>query len=298
MRITTLLLLASLLLFSCTKRDITVNQTHTNETVDGNIAPPFNGVSTLQVQNFINKAFIDLRGREPIQQEMEQAVLLLEGNDLNDEAKEALLNFLIADASYFLRFWDKYSAAMLEGITRQEVAGNVYQYQVALEQAILQGDEIVISFIEIELNKLQNLLDALPYYVQGEIDINGYMARIINNAIYDEINMGSENFTIATFENLFKRSPTVDELEASRLMINGFSTQFLFEDGNSKDDVVEIFTSVPEFYQGLVFDIYNQLLSRDPDSQEMSEMTEILIENRDYQEIQKMVMKSYEYAGF
>ncbi|MDB4727324.1 hypothetical protein OAF63_00915 [Saprospiraceae bacterium] len=286
------------ILSSCTKRDITINQTHANEIVEDNTAPPFNGVSTLQIQNFINKAFIDLRGRAPIQTEMDQAILLLEGNDLSEEAKDALLNFLIADVDYYLRFWDKYSSDLLEGTTREAVAGQVFQYQIALDQSIQQGDEIAIAFFEIELGKMQALLDALPEYAQGEIDIIEYIARMINNAIYDEINMGSENFTIACFENLFKRTPTVEELEASRLMINGFSTQVLFQDGNSKDDLVEIFTTVPEFYQGLVFDIYRQLLFRDPNSPEMTVATQMLIETQDYQGLQKMVMKTEEYAGF
>lgn len=298
LRIIILVFCVSLILFSCTKQDITINKTHTNEVVEGNDAPPFSGVSTLQIQNFINKAFIDLRGRAPIQTELDQAILLLEGNDLSEEAKDALLNFLIADVDYFLRFWDKYSANMLEGTTREAIAGQVFQYQFALEQAMQSGDEITISFIEIELAKLQNLLDALPEYAQGDIDINEFMARMINNAIYDDINMGSENFTIACYENLFKRTPTVEELEACRLMVNGFSTQVLFEDGNSKDDLIEIFTTVPEFYQGLVFDIYGQLLSREPTAQEMTEAAQMLIETGSYQDLQKIIMKTEEYAGF
>ena len=298
LRSTTLILFALFVCFSCTKRDITVNQTHTNETIEDNTAPPFNGVSTLQVQNFINKAFIDLRGRAPVQAEMDQAVLLLESTELSDEAKDVLINFLIADVDYFLRFWDKYSTEMIEGATRQQIAERIFELQAVLNLLIQQGDEVSASFVQIEMNRTQKLLDALPDYASGEIDINEFLSRMINNEVYDDINMGSENFTIAAFESLFKRSPTNVELEACSLMINGFSAQVLFEEGNSKDDLVEILTTVPEFYQGLVFDIYNQLLSRDPDSQEMVEATEILQETQDFQTVQRMIMKTEEYAGF
>ncbi|MFT6321954.1 MAG: hypothetical protein ACJAT4_002889 [Granulosicoccus sp.] len=53
-----------------------------------------------------------------------------------------------------------------------------------------------------------------------------------------------------------------------------------------------------EFYQGLSIDIYNQLLVRQPDSQEMVDAIFIFDETQDYQFVQRLVMKSDEYAGF
>ena len=150
----TLLFSIFLMMVACTKQDITINQTHTNETIEDNTPPPFNGVSTLQIQNFINRAFIDLRGREPIQEEIDQAILLLEGNDLSDDSKDALLNFLIAHEDYFFRFFEGYSSTMLAGTTFQEIYAQIFQYQTALVQAQQSGDEIAASFIQIELESV------------------------------------------------------------------------------------------------------------------------------------------------
>ena len=63
-------------------------------------------------------------------------------------------------------------------------------------------------------------------------------------------------------------------------------------------DFINIMTSVDEFYQGLVIDIYNQLLARLPNSQEMGDGTIELSTTLNYQMLQRKVMKTDEYAGF
>lgn len=296
--INTFTCLALLLCFSCTKRDITIEQNHVNETIDDNTAPPFNGVSTIQIQNYINKAFIDLIGREAVPEEMNGAIAILEDNDLNDESKDALINYLMGQTDYYLRFWDKYSGQLLEGSTLEFVNQQVYLYQNAYDQAVMNGDEVSAYYIQMELDQLSSIIPGLQLYAQRELDINDLFFRMINNPIYDDINMGSENLVISCFENLFKRSPTEEELEAGVIMVSGFATQLLFKEGNNKDDFLEIMTTVPEFYQGLTIDIYNQLLVRDPSSEEMVFATNVLQAQKDYREIQRMVMKTEEYQGF
>ena len=80
--------------------------------------------------------------------------------------------------------------------------------------------------------------------------------------------------------------------------INGEGQQLLLQDGNDKLEFVGIITSTPEFYQGLAFDIYQQLLVREPTSIEMSSATEDLLANKDFQALQLKVAISDEYAGF
>jgi len=283
---------------ACTKSDITRNQTHTNQVVEDNTAPPFNGVSTLQVRAYVNKAFIDLRGREPVEDEAEAMVLLLENNGLSDEAKDIFLQVLMVGEEYYARFWDQYSAEMLQGLTRDQISGRVQELEFVLNLLQQQGDEIGAAFIQQELNRTRRVFEALPRYAQGEADISEFMASMVNNEFFENINMGSENFTIACFEHFYNRKPTDEELDACQLMINAFTAQVFMRDGNNKDDLVEILTTTPEFYQGLVIDIYRQLLARDPDSQEMTEGAQMLLETKDYKAVQQKVMKTEEYAGF
>jgi hypothetical protein len=52
-------------------------------------------------------------------------------------------------------------------------------------------------------------------------------------------------------------------------MVSGNPAQVFFQDGNNQNDFINIIMNTAEFYQGLSIDIYNQLLVRQPDSQEM-----------------------------
>ena len=131
------------------------------------------------------------------------------------------------------------------------------------------------------------MLDAKTDYESGSITVNEFMQRVCYNYFYDQINMGSENFVLSCFENFLKRFPTDEELVSAITMVDGFSSQLLFRDGSTKKDFVEIITSDPGFYEGLTIDIYQQLLARNPDSEEMNDATLFLTENPDYQAIQQ-----------
>ena len=110
--------------------------------------------------------------------------------------------------------------------------------------------------------------------------------------------MGSTNFVLASFENLFFRLPTVAELDAGVLMANGLSSALFLEVGNSRDDFVEICTNYKEFYEGMVRSAFSLFLLRQPTSIEMESYTQSFIADSDLQKLQKELLKSKEYAGF
>jgi hypothetical protein len=166
------------------------------------------------------------------------------------------------------------------------------------DQAIDEGDTLLAQIILRELQKLEALRDASADYAAGLISINTYLGYMINNLLFDEINMGSENIVLASFEHLFKRNPTETERQAGITMVDGFPAQLLLRDGNSRGDFVDIMTSVPEFYQGLVVDIFTRLLRRQPSSLEMAEGIQRFSDGDSYQSIQRQVALSMEYAGF
>jgi len=105
-------------------------------------------------------------------------------------------------------------------------------------------------------------------YQNGEITINEFMSRITRNQFYEEVNMGAENYVLSCFF-FFLRTPTNAQLIVSVNMVSGNPAQVFFQDGNNQNDFINIIMNTAEFYQGLSIDIYNQLLVRQPDSQEM-----------------------------
>lgn len=281
--------------FSCTKKEITVNQTNETEVIDGNVAPPFEGVTTVQIQNYINKIHIDLVGREPSQSQLDDLSAFLKNNNLDDASRDQVVSDLMNSEEYFSRLWEIYSSNMLQGFSQDAVEEQIQLHDYLIDLFTQQGDLLTVQFLEKEKIRYVQMQMAIPQLAAGEIGMDIFIARMVNNAVFEEINMGSENFVIATFENLFKRQPTDNELVNGITMVDGLSAQLLFLDGLSKSDFVEIMTTVPEFHQGLTIDIYQNLLARLPDSQEM---TEAIIAGKSYQTVQREVMKTAEYAGF
>ena len=288
----------SFFLSACTEKETITYTEHVNVIIDDNTPPPYNEVTTVQIQNYINKLYIDLIGREPLQQELEDDTNLLKNSNLSLESRVQLLNQLMSNPLYYNRFFDVYSAAYLNGTSLININTQQFVFMSQKEDAEQVGNYALAQYLQIEIDKLINLRMAKDFYESNQITINEFMERFSYNYFYDEINMGSENFVLACFENFLKRFPTDSELVSGIIMVDGFSSQLLFRDGSSKKDFIEIITTDPGFYEGLTIDIYQQLLARIPNSEEMNDATLLLSEDPDYQAIQQSVLVSSEYAGF
>lgn len=294
-----LLLFGIILSASCTKQEIIYQNEHINVVVEDNEAPPYSAVTTIQIEGYVNRMFIDLLGREPSITERDNITQTLKNGELSSTVRENVLTQLMATPEYYQRFYTIQSDKLLDGVLTTEVTNFANLFTNLYNQEVANNGNTSLAQIYLTLaTKLTDLQNAGADYANGLISVNEFFARMIDNFIYDEINMGSENFVIACFEGLFHRQPTETELEEGITMVDGFSAQLLFLDGNTKDDFVEIVTSTPEFYQGLMIDIYRQLLARDPNSQEMGEGTLELTNTGDYQAAQRSVMILDEYAGF
>ena len=301
MRYTLLTLLAISLFFSCTEKETVYVTDHQNVNVDGNTAPPYSGVTTLQVQNYVNKTYIDLLGREPEDDELDEKTEMLQNDGLDEAARETLLNSLIDTDEYYIRFFDIYRRDYLNGILQNQIEETILTLEFFYEQYINDPDpffQALAAALEIEIEKMELLQSASGDYQSGAITINEFIRRMAYNTVYDEINMGSENFVVACFNNMYKRNPTQAELINGITMVDGQPAQLLLQDGTNKSEFVDIMTSNLEFYQGLAFDIYAELLARDPSSEEMDAATQELSDHKNYQILQKKIMKSEEYAGF
>jgi hypothetical protein len=69
------------------------------------------------------------------------------------------------------------------------------------------------------------------------------------------------------------------------------------QDGTSKLDCANIMTQSNSFYEGLVIDVYEKLLSRLPSSTEMGENT-TYVKSNSYALLQRKILITKEYAGF
>lgn len=291
-------LIGCLFFTACTTKETVYETEHVNVIIDDNTPPPYDQVTTVQIQNYINKMYIDLLGREPLNVELTADTEWLKGNNLSAAARNQIFDQLMEQEAYFDRLQETYAAAYLNQADEVDINEQKFTFIFLINQAEQTGDYAVIPYYQQEVDRLDALLNAADDYGAGTIGISAFMQRLCINNIYDQVNMGSENFVLSCFENFLKRFPTENELEAGVSMVDGFSAQILLQDGNSKQDFVTIITTDLGFYEGLTVDIYQQLLARRPNSAEMVAATEFLAQNGDYQGFQRQLLATEEYAGF
>lgn len=294
-------LIAIVIFASCKKEEVVFE--------DNNI-PDYDGIPTLLVQNYVNRLFIDLVGREPLDTEMTAEVAALESAGLSFSARTELANRLIYSTNYLpgdssynyayhVKLYENAKARMLEG------ASDAYIYS---EYGIFRNAAITDSaggnFTGYELNMAQanRLLDIVASREElrsGEIEIDEMFRRMMYNSIYDQINMNSFNFVNATFNDLYFRFPTESEFENAYNIIEFNQPAELFGSIiQNKTEYLEVMTQDQEYYEGMIQWAYQSLLSRDAQTSEVYQLSGAFMLDKDFQAVQLKILISDEYAGF
>lgn len=278
--------------------------------IPNNNVPYYGEIPTLLLENYVNRCYIDLLGREPLDDEMILDVQFLRDNEVTIESRDSLLyklqfdtSFVEGDSSYnqayFHRFYDLAKVRLIEGASNSYISAGKSNWFFYYTNDSLAGNMITAYKRLLEYNKLNDILKSENQYRNGVISVVELHRRMIYNSIYDDINMNTFNYINAVFDNLLFRYPTSYEFDECMYMIDNNSTQLLMgSSGNCKLDVATIICNSDEFYEGLVNWTYITFLGREADAQERDELMNDLIINSDYQKIQRIILSSDEYAHF
>jgi len=285
-------------LYSCRKTENIENIDHQNVVIDNNNPPAYAGVTTIQVQAYINRAFIDLIGREPNQNELNSYTQTLKNNNLDSASRANMLSDIIGNGEYYDYFHKTNMQRFLGEYDSARIEDDLGQMRINEQNAQASGNIPVAQYFGYEIYRLTQLKNAKVGYQNGG-SINDYLSKFVNVQRFDDINMGSLNFVIACFEAYLKRLPTDYESDSGVDMCNGTSAYLFLEDGLSKGDFIRIMCNSDGFYEGLVLDIYLQMLARRPSSTEMAMHTLGLKNGQyNYQTLQRTVAITDEYADF
>lgn len=283
---------------SCNKEEAIVTKGYRDTVISGNTPPPFSGVTTTQVRTYVNKMYIDLIGREPDPAELQSGIDQLINAAFSEASRIALISKLQADPAYFRRVFEVNSANLTNSADSSQIAELIGTFTFVRLQQLADGNVFLANAILLEIDKLQKFASAEKDYRNETISINVFYDRFLQNNIYDEINMGTENFVKSCFENLLHRNPTVEELKIGGQMVDGTAGVLFLKNGASKGDFVNIITNSQEFHEALVVDAYKNLLLRSPSSIEMTNEALPFINTHNFKKIQENIIKSREYAGF
>lgn len=288
-------------LFSCKKEE---------KFISGNIAPDYYGVPTIKVKNYINRLFIDLAGREPLDVEMDSLVILLESNNLNFATREAIIESLQTDTTpqnngdnfkqlFYLNIYGLQKARFIEGVPDAAIAQQKGIAENGAYTDSLTGNILGYHWKKQQAKIYEDILTSDTALRNGSITFNEMCRRMCYNGIYDQINMNSFNYVNAVFDNNLYRFPTTQEFTSSYNMVeNDLADIVLGKPGASKYDFSKIITHSLEFNNGTVTWIYRSYLSRFPNTSELYHYSQHFEANNDITYIIREVMKTDEYANF
>jgi hypothetical protein len=298
------LIFISVFVFSaCTKETETI-------IVSVNKPKNYDNISTVKVENYLNRIYIDLLGREPLDSERDRDIKFLRDGNLSFEQRQVLITRLMTDTSfvpgdssykkaYYYRIYELTKARLLEGAGDGEFEQQIGNASFGLKSARLLGDSIGVFSAMETIKRCQNVLHSRRLYQLGQIKISDMYAFMLDNPIYDVINMNTLNFVNASFDNMFFRFPTKDEFALAYDIIEKGKGGSLFGGfASNKPEYCQMLVQSLEFHESMIKWCYLTLIGREPNTQETHNLLQDYFTSKDLQKVQTLILMTDEYAHF
>jgi hypothetical protein len=237
-------------------------------------------------------------GRQATTAELTTHINSLIQNNLSYAARNNIVTLLIQDSLYYRQLYEITSEDFINGISIQSIQDQINFFNELAYYDSLNGNPYSAIYYGNENDKMQKVKTATDELKNGNISINEFYFRFLNNHFYDQVNMGTENFVKGSFDDLFRRAPNETELNAAIKMVDNQPSTLFLQSGSNKGDYMNIVTTNDAFYEGLVRRYYQQYLLRNPNSQEIFNGINAIKPTNDFITIQKQILISNEYAGF
>ncbi|KAB2808046.1 hypothetical protein [Phaeocystidibacter luteus] len=275
--------LTSLVLLSCEQEVVNV--------VGGNNPPEDPTVSFQQRDRYIERVYITLLGRKPDTAEHSAARTIIDENPRDSAQRFTWLSSIMSNRSVAVKRWDDIRSELLESVDTTEISNLIFSLQILMQGAPPEQQFIYQAEID-RLQRIQYVPDSLFAGVYSTRDAHRYA---VDNAIYDDINMGAENFVVSVFDHFLYRYPTQFELESSKRMVEGFRDVLFLQGGEGKQDFLEIFYNSDGYVEGQIRYVYLNYLFREPTSYEVTTERARFSADYDFEEMQMRILSTDEY---
>ena len=286
-------------------------ETSSEEVISGNDSFSVTGISKIKVENYVNRLFIDLIGREPT--DIEQAIEAdtLNENDLSEQARLDLIYRLMTDTTFSENegsYQEAYSNNLyllakircLEGVSDGQIRSEILNpiYGSAFKDSLDENWDAYFEKLN-EIRRFELLLSASDNLQRGVLKYHEVYAFMIDNGLYDMFNMNAFNFIRASFDQLFYRLPTEEEYEKAFYMVEkNLPNEFLGEMGNSKDDYIDILINSEAMKEGMIRWAFFVFLQRPGEPDEVATLLEDYKANNNINNIIAKIVVTDEYANF
>ncbi len=265
-----------------------------NEYIEGNVAPPDNTIETVTKENYVNKLYISVLGRQATDAEYNAGLAIINKDNLSESNRSELIDVVMGNDEYYHNEYETVREDVLNGIdtSNYELYKTIFKNA---KMATVDPDEIYYyhHFIA-RINLLQNVFDDLNSETINFIEVH---KRCVYNHFYDEINMGTENFVVSMYQNFLFRYPTTDELDKASTMVDGRESIVFYELGKSKENFMDIFFASDEYVEGQIRTAFLRFLFREPSVEELVGMAALYKADFDFKKMQKRILMLDEYVG-
>lgn len=279
-----LILFSAVLLFiSCEKEVL--------NTVDGNNPPDDPTVSYSTRDQYIERVYITLLGRKPDSTEHSSARVIIDQNPRDSALRYQWLAGLPADRSVSVKRWDDIRSELLESVDTAAIGELITTLEILKSGAPPEQKPLYDAEIA-RLDRILYVPDSLHQGVYSTTDVHRY---VVDNAIYDDINMGTENFVVSVFDHFLYRYPTQYELESSKRIVEGLRDILFLESGQGKSEFLDIFFASSAYAEGQVRYVYRNYLFREPTGTEVQLEQGRFSADTDFTGLQLRIMSTDEY---
>jgi hypothetical protein len=275
-----------------------------------NDIPHFGEIPTIVVRNYVNRMFIDLIGREPLDSEMNAEVAALRNAGLSQQARKTLANRLMSSTAsiqgdisynqaYHHKVYENLKARFMEGASDAVIEQDRGNALFAAQVDSLAGDFAGYQRNKLIADKLLLVLQSKEQYRTGQIGVREMCRRMLDNSIYDLINMNTFNFVNAMFDDLFYRFPSEPEFEACyQIVENNQPAVLMGQVIQNKGELLAFVVQSAEYEEGMIRWVFFSLLAREPETAEVYQLQPDFKTTSNLKKLHEYVVVKDEYAGF
>ena len=267
-----------------------------------NPIPPNNTISTLTVEQYVNRCFVDLLGRGATSDELNQFVAALESDNFSMNTRKSFIATLQSTAVFKQQYLNKVyvdmKARYLDALNEDEIQqeADFWLYQALQAQTL--GDALAYDLLMHERYKIMGIINMSLYWENSSIDYATCAKTMMFNSLYDDLNMGTFNFVHATFDQNFYRAPTDEEYAQLYAPIEYNGPGIFFQQNvSNKSEMLDVMINSTEFKEGLVRWFYRSYLIREPSANELIEGIAYWSGQNDFNGFIQKILSTDEYAG-
>jgi len=191
---------------------------------------------------------------------IENLELSVIADEQNSKSIEKFLDVILAHPSFIDHNYRLLRFELLQGASDDDL----FTILMDMDQVRLFQEESR-EFGEFEFNRLLKIHNIPNDYKANLIDLSDVQSRLLDNFMYDQLNMGVDNFLYSSFQYLLGRKPTRSEFDEAKKMCEDQQANLFFQAGRSKADYLNILTSNDNYFEFQVSYWYERLFFNKPD---------------------------------